>query len=990
MQVVGTTVNMGDGGRSSDINNSSSIGDLNNQPTLENVESFNTTAYQTNNTNNTYDVEELDLSLDEQETTPVSSEIGTVESVEQPDDRSFLTKVGDWFVQAGKDIYNTGAKVVSDVKTWWSENMLGAGSTLSETAANVAHNISAINGKLAELFGKGVLTLFSTGCVVLTSIVSGVAKLVEHVVDGVTWAGAKLFEGATWLAGKIAGVFDKDAENAVMNWREGMKEGVAGFIGTDWVGKANDAIYNSKVGKGINDYSLIKYDSKIAKGIQNVTEKAAEIAAATALTIVTGGGALPALAGMAIVAGAGAATGIGKQAEKTIQGGGTLDDGTLQILLSGGLTAMSWVATGKLGAGAIQIGKNISLLGVKDVAIQMKSELLTKSAMKAAIKKGLASKSAIMNYVSSAAVVADDTIPIITGEEKLTWKSGAKIGLKFLGALGINVLEDTLRDYITGFTISDENAAKVASKIVDPNDRTKIRDLNGLNRESLGKIYGNMTPRQKLDALFADAQEAAQGKYKEFFKGFREHAAQHSAYVRDYAMKIGEECGLDSSQLAEIYYGGQYHDLGMKGGLYRDADGLFRPVDGLGKTEVTLDEVDKFCKKQAAKVLNIDADDVTKDQLRDFMRDTYHIDDWTNNKVMSEVPQELQDQVYFKRVTKFIEENLDPEEAAKYAGAKTIEDIPEKLREASYSYTTATLARANHPLNSAVYILTEDMTPKGVNKYSVALLAMSHSKSTSGIRNFENPDEWRGCVTRLAGALKEAGVSDEEIARMTKELNKTIDNPTTFTRLVDEALCIRDGDAMSDLVLKGSDTLMQDGGISHVEYTGRAKLDPSLEDTPVKLTETGEKYDDLRDAAKKAEIRDIDDVRTNVAGEKSPVYNGFSRKIHAGEYNVEFDSHYTRGGLFGGTRDYIGIARIKEPTNAPYSTIDAIAERAAEVATYGNCNTRGFEVHLPKSIEGSDLAKWYMREIEYMATSESAGKSQKVQDFYDSIKVIFD
>ena len=77
------------------------------------------------------------------------------------------------------------------------------------------------------------------------------------------------------------------------------------------------------------------------------------------------------------------------------------------------------------------------------------------------------------------------------------------------------------------------------------------------------------------------------------------------------------------------------------------------------------------------------------------------------------------------------------------------------------------------------------------------------------------------------------------------------------------------------------------------------------------------------------------------------------------------------------------------------ATLDSIFERTGEVATYGNCGVdRTFEIHLPKSLEGTTLGEWYKKEVAYRVSQEVANigdPSKQNSQFYEQgIKVLFD
>ncbi len=343
----------------------------------------------------------------------------------------------------------------------------------------------------------------ATKVVVATSMLSGVAKVGEYIGDGLTWVGGKLVEGGSWLVGEFAGLFSKDTKEAVMDWREDFKADIKSSIEVDQVGELNKWFYeNTKIGQSINDASYLKYDSEAAQTLQNVTVKLTELAAATGVTIATGGVAAP--AAFAAVFGLGFAEGVGKNAETTYQNGGDFDDGTLSILLSGGLNGLSWYANGKLGQGAYEIFNTAKIVGLKSTATDLLSQVGNKEFIIDTLKNGLnplktnltgktvLNVNALMNYGSSAMAVAGDFAEVLNSEEGFTAENIAKLTAEYFGYLGLNILEDTGRDFISGYTISEQQAKKFAQQIASDNSKVTLNDLNKFTDASKTKVLNSM------------------------------------------------------------------------------------------------------------------------------------------------------------------------------------------------------------------------------------------------------------------------------------------------------------------------------------------------------------------------------------------------------------------------------------------------------------------------------------------------------------------
>lgn len=124
-------------------------------------------------------------------------------------------------------------------------------------------------------FEEWVKTAAATGAVVTTTVVSGVAKLAEKIVDGGAWVVGTVGSG-------ILRLFDNDTK------AKEFEADVMDFISNDYVGEFNKRVYEgTEIGRIINSNSKLKYDSELAGKIQDFTSDAVLIAGATAATIAT-------------------------------------------------------------------------------------------------------------------------------------------------------------------------------------------------------------------------------------------------------------------------------------------------------------------------------------------------------------------------------------------------------------------------------------------------------------------------------------------------------------------------------------------------------------------------------------------------------------------------------------------------------------------------------------------------------------------------------
>lgn len=341
---------------------------------------------------------------------------------------------------------------------------------VADDVADVATDVVKDAVDLGESFA-------ATACVVTTSVVSGVFDIVEGVADGVIWSNAKVVEGASWAVGEVVGLIDEEAGQDVMNFREGFKKGYKEIIAADVVGDLNKAFYeNTEIGKRINEQSALKYDSEIAQGIRNGAEIVGKVAAATALTVVTGGTAAPLAAGFLF--------GVGDHAERTYQTKGT--DTTMAdefgIGLSGVGEAANWYGLGKLGQAGVGFVSAVKEVGLKSTGAEIFSGVkgalstLKNSSFKDAAKTMFskdnmlsALKTAAMdpdNAVDSIATIADDVSDFAVGDKEFNFDNAMKMVGELSGAFVLNVGFEGLGNYLRS---SDDvvDAVKTTNNIDD-------------------------------------------------------------------------------------------------------------------------------------------------------------------------------------------------------------------------------------------------------------------------------------------------------------------------------------------------------------------------------------------------------------------------------------------------------------------------------------------------------------------------------------------
>ena len=436
------------------------------------------------------------------------------------------------------------------------------------------------------------------------------------------------------------------------------------------------------------------------------------------------------------------------------------------------------------------------------------------------------------------------------------------------------------------------------SEVIDSNITTMLSTELTDSAKSLRDLAGlDEEEIGRLMAIFVNGELAASTKYNEFFKSFREHAGQHTALVAAFAVKVAQQVGLSGEALEMVRISSACHDLGMQGGFTFEK-GDITVQDYKSKTEDGLLIKDKNGQVIGRYVLSTT---VQNGQTIEIVQKVVTIDGILTGKPAAET------------------------------------------------------TRKNHPLNSAITVLVNQNVANGLNPSVVALLAMSHSKSTSGISSFATKQQWIDSAQKLQNAIAAYNaVYGTNITFDIDAVNEILNDPTKFAILQDQALAIRAGDAMSDVAktLNG-DTILQPGGYAHIDFDVDAAgniqyyVDGKLEisDFSAEIDALGIR-DTLYQAGKGATELDFSDFGLKI-----------SARIHVGEGNVLFQDSYTIGE--NGARIYYAEAVPRFAGFAPICTSEAIFERIGEVITYDNCASRTFEIKLPTELRNSQFGRVY-------------------------------
>lgn len=847
------------------------------------------------------------------------------------------------------------------------EELKVAGSKYIDTLKDFKNNI--VNGEFEEA-QDNIKTLQATNAVVLGKVTSGILKIGEYVQDGVVMLKTT---GASVITLGIDAVFGT-------NYTDDMWKSTMDYVAIDQVGNIEKGFYeNTSLGKELNDESILKYNSKGAESIKNASKKVGEMVAATAVTVATGGTAAPLVA-----AGIGFLEGTGQGGEKyfsmTDENGNYTNRNVKGIGLSyleGIQKGSEWYISGQVGSGIYN--------GVKSF---VNPASITKEVASRAT--GNTFKDAVVNtiklpdmYVDFAAATAKAGAGYITNGE-VNWKDYAfEMGFAVLG----NFAGELLSAAAANKTIDGQIAkANIASKKTGAVSQIKIHSIEDLTFDQLQAIEKKglvsfqvvsknneilsfedvfdeyiksnlhqlevvadadmlrlikqydlvdesniIRTMDNIQALYEEGRIAAELKYNTFLKNFREHRFGHASYVAEYADNLVKD--VPNADGLYVLYGGITHDLGMLGGVVK-IDGKYRLIDEfVDELKISLDAKDISGAELAFKNGLIDAG---KDNAKRI------------NGLSDEMWESLSKAQQKGYIASTWSKLTDIEKSA----------ILEKwLKDGADG-----LVRKNHPLNSGILdvIMMEDLIPSQLDSKKAALLAMSHSKSTSGIKDYTNKGQWKECVDKLAQACntsKPGSFSDADVSR----LKAMIDNEKEFEALCNEALCIRDADAMAQMITTvGKDgkkigLVMQPGGFSVVNNYAARGADFNI---PV--------------ASADDEIKAIKDKLYFTDG-KDPieVTNNFSKKIHAGEGNLTFGSH------FDGT-SYTARIMPVEANEFPNSTFDAIDERLGEIITYTNCTQRKVEIVLPAAAKDTALGKFYEDALEKLKSKQLASITEQV------------
>ena len=366
---------------------------------------------------------------------------------------------------------NLKEKGLIELSGW--EELKVAGSKYIDTLKDFKNNI--VNGEFEEAYDN-IKTLQATNAVVLEKVTSGILKIGELIQDGTTMLKTT---GASVITLGIDAVFGT-------NYTDDMWESTMDYVAIDQVGNIEKVFYeNTSLGKELNDESILKYNSKGAESIKNASKKVGEIAAATAITVATGGAAAPLVA-----AGIGFLEGTGQGGEKyfsmTDENGNYTNRSVKDIGLSyleGIQKGAEWYISGQVGSGFYN--------GVKSF---VNPASITREVASRAT--GNTFKDAVVNtiklpdmYVDFAAATAKAGTGYITNG-KVNWKDYAfELGFAVLGNFAGELLSAAAANKTFVKNIDEQIArANIASKETGTVSQIKIHSIEDLTDKQLEAI----------------------------------------------------------------------------------------------------------------------------------------------------------------------------------------------------------------------------------------------------------------------------------------------------------------------------------------------------------------------------------------------------------------------------------------------------------------------------------------------------------------------
>ena len=208
----------------------------------------------------------------EAETKPLSGNEKTWEK-----GKSALSALGDFALSLGKGVLNAGASLVSGTVSLLTGNLGGlfdSCKSIFKTACDIGKSFFSFVKKSFDFVASFFASAVASVANLVMSLVEGLVSFVEAIVDAaamIVGAVASLFtglyDGINWIGSKIFGYEFKSATKAM--WAKVIMP----FVGTNWTGKAFDALYTIPPFKWMESYAFGPFKReggliyKIGKGV---------------------------------------------------------------------------------------------------------------------------------------------------------------------------------------------------------------------------------------------------------------------------------------------------------------------------------------------------------------------------------------------------------------------------------------------------------------------------------------------------------------------------------------------------------------------------------------------------------------------------------------------------------------------------------------------------------------------------------------------------
>lgn len=224
-------------------------------------------------------------------------------------------------------------------------------------ANNLLNSVrDAVETEIVE-FGSNVsddaLRYVATAGVLGAKITKGALNMVESGGDALAKLGGNIVSGTTYVAANVAGIFDQDVENGIMDWRDQYKQDMKDFVAYDLTGDIESGMYGNQR-EHIDDLSYIKMNSEFSQNVEKLSQRISEVTTAT----LTGG------TTMAVPLILGFLEGYGEKAEQVYRQY-TQSTAKYEVgMLLGGLEGLTrWYAAYRLGNAATGAGTAASRIG---------------------------------------------------------------------------------------------------------------------------------------------------------------------------------------------------------------------------------------------------------------------------------------------------------------------------------------------------------------------------------------------------------------------------------------------------------------------------------------------------------------------------------------------------------------------------------------------------------------------------------------------------